>query len=364
MKLCIVLPSFAAGGAEKVAVNLANHYAEKENIDVSVIAFRKVGPYRDHVSAKIKIVDLGVTRARYVFFRLKKALRDEMPTHVLSVVRNSNIFVGMALLRNKEIRLTYREANTMDSIKQLPFYHRIIYIYFMRRAYKRANVIIANSNDTKLDLVNCNVVESEKITVIDNPVIPDNVKERASLPVTHKWAGHSKNKIVLNIGRLQPQKNQKLLIEAFYLVVQKIPHAKLIIIGEGVGKEALLNQISKLDMHENIDIISYQDNVFPFYQLADLFVLSSDWEGFGNVLVEALSCGTPIVSTDCPGGPRSILSDGKYGTLVPCGNADALSSEIKRQLEVSVELDKQALIERANDFSIASVAKQYFKSIF
>lgn len=364
MKLCIVLPSFAAGGAEKVSVNLANYYAEKENLSVSLIAFRTVGPYRSHVSPKVKVVDLDVKRARYVLFRLQKSLRDERPTHVLSVVRNSNMFVGMALLRNKTIRVVYREANTMDSIKQLPFFRRVFYTSFMRLAYKRAGTIIANSDDTKLDLVNSKIVDQGKATVIGNPVIPDNVDERAGMPISHKWFGQSNSQVVLNIGRLQPQKNQKLLVASFYLVTQKCPEAKLLMIGEGVDKEALLNQVADLGLQDKVDIIPYQDNVFPYYKWADVFVLSSAWEGFGNVLVEALSCGTPVVSTDCPGGPRSILADGEYGTLVPCGDTHTLSEEIISKLKQSEKQVDNKNVERANDFSVSAVARKYYKAIF
>jgi glycosyltransferase involved in cell wall biosynthesis len=154
-----------------------------------------------------------------------------------------------------------------------------------------------------------------------------------------------------------------LLIDAFPKVLEAHPDAKLLILGEGSGKQALLDQIDALDLRESVQIVPFQQNPFPYYKACDLFVLTSNWEGFGNILVEALACETPVISTDCPGGPRSILDNGKYGTLVPCGQVDSLTNAIIVELDDSSRWDKAVLKARGNEYTVQAVSGEYLTQI-
>jgi glycosyltransferase involved in cell wall biosynthesis len=150
-------------------------------------------------------------------------------------------------------------------------------------------------------------------------------------------------------------KNHQLLLRAFARLDR--PDARLMFVGDGNGREALLSLARELDVAERVIFAGFRSDPTPFYLTADLFVLSSDYEGFGNVIVEAMACGTPVVSTDCPSGPGEILEGGRYGRLVPVGNAPALAHAIKTALEAPV--DRDALVRRASDFAPEIAARRY-----
>jgi len=361
MRICIVTPSLSGGGAEKVAVNLANHYAESGK-DTTLLVFINKGPYKSHLSDKVKVVDLSVTRSRYAIFKLRSALLKIDPTHVVSVIRDASIVLGLVGKKGENTVFAYREANTLHGMHRLTTLKKWVYRALLKEAYKKADVVIANSEDTKEDLVKNHIIDGESIKVIRNPVIPEDLSLKLAEEADHPWM-KSDEKVVLNVGRLDPQKNQKLLIDAFFKVVEKKPGTKLLILGEGEQEKPLRQQIKRLKLNHCVDLVPFQQNPFPYYQESDLFVLTSDWEGFGNILVEALACGTPIVSTDCPGGPRSILADGKYGTLVSVDDAEELADAIIGQLENSDRWDRDELVRRGLEYTVGAVAEEYLNCI-
>ena len=136
-------------------------------------------------------------------------------------------------------------------------------------------------------------------------------------------------------------------------------NAKLIILGEGKLRHSLESLIGELDIEDSVTLAGFTKNPYPWYLTADLYVLSSDWEGLPTVLIEALECGLPIVSTDCPSGPNEILENGRYGKLVPTNNLDALSNAI--ELSLAELHDKALLMKRASDFTIENISKQYLE---
>lgn len=362
MKLCIITPSFSGGGAERIAVNLANHYSAL-GMEVCLIAFKGEGPYKSQVRSSVRVIDLKVKRTRYVWLKLRRTLLEQSPTHILSVLRDANIFVGLVMLARRGTRVVFREANTMHGIENQAWLRRSLFKMMMRASYFRADLVIANSHDTKADLLVNKISHKEKIRVIGNPVIDSDFKTKVLSEVKHPWVNNPGVKLVLNVGRLHPHKNQKELISAFSFVLQNIPEAKLIILGEGAEHDSLISHIRHLGVENSIEILGFQENPFPYYRDASLFVLSSNWEGFGNVIVEALASGTPVVSTDCPGGPRTILDHGKYGSLVPLGDVEEMAAEIERSLRDPARWDMESLKNRGEDFTVSSVAKTYLSAI-
>ena len=141
--------------------------------------------------------------------------------------------------------------------------------------------------------------------------------------------------------------------------ISKELSAKLIILGEGKERYNLEKLISRLELNDSVCLAGFNRNPYPWYLTSDLFVLSSNWEGLPTVLVEALECGLPIVSTDCPSGPDEILENGRYGQLVPMNNIQALSKAMKLGLIQSH--DSTVLTTRANDFSISNISNEYLK---
>jgi glycosyltransferase involved in cell wall biosynthesis len=160
---------------------------------------------------------------------------------------------------------------------------------------------------------------------------------------------------------LKDEKNQALLFHAFALLLETVD-ARLMLLGEGPLRGKLEALSRKLGVADKIVMPGFVTDPAPFYRTADLFVLSSDYEGFGNVIVEALACGLPAVSTDCPSGPAEILENGRFGQLTPVGDAVALADAMAESL--AAEHDREALRRRAADFSPARAAKQYLQLLF
>lgn len=195
----------------------------------------------------------------------------------------------------------------MNAIAVMSPFRCNAYRTLMRLAYSKADQIIANSEDTKNDLISHGVVPAHMITVIGNPVLPPVYEELAIEPIEHSWLSDGKFDTILTVGRLHRQKNQAMLIRAFANVAVTRDRLRLIILGEGEERENLLALAMRLGVCQKMDIVPFRENPYPFYKNADLFVLTSDWEGFGNVLVEAMACKTPIISTHCAGGPQTTL---------------------------------------------------------
>ena len=361
IKLMIVTPNFNGGGAQRIAVNLANYYSSI-GIDVSLLVFNSNGPYKNQVSDTVKLIDIHAPRVRNSFFKVRKIINSHKPTHILSVIRDGNILLGLALLFNRKPILVYREASTLDNIKRESFLRRCISIFKLKIGYFRADRVIANSEDTRKDLIDYKIKKPHKIIVISNPVLPVNMNELKNKKAKHEWL-ESENKIILSVGRFHPLKNQALLIETFNEVVHKVPEARLLLIGEGELKNKLENKIIDLGLSEFAQILSFQKNPWPFYKAASVFALTSEWEGFGNVIVEALACGTPVVSTDCPGGPRFILDEGKYGLLIKPNDKDELESALIALLTQSIVFKEEDLIRRAKDFSVENIGGDYMEVI-
>lgn len=360
MKISIISLTLDGGGAEKVAVNLANYYS-KTGYDVDLVLIKKVGPYLKLVSNNVNLVDLSSYNYFFSLLKLRSYLNKNNNNLFLSVIRSVNILIGLSSVGLKIKNLTFREANTLDAIRKMKPFKRFIYKNLMRYSYFKANTIIANSYDTKQDLIDENIIKDEKSLVIVNPVLPLDYQELLQKESHHRWLDDKNLKVILSVGRLHEQKNYPFLIECFAELVKKHNNTRLLIVGEGKDKEKLQSQIDILGMHEFINIENFQSNIFPYYKKSTVFALSSQWEGFGNVIVEALSAGTPVVSTNCSGGPKMILENGKYGTLVDIGNKKAYVDALCDKLQNFNNSKDMKLIEYSKKFSVKYIANEYLK---
>jgi glycosyltransferase involved in cell wall biosynthesis len=228
----------------------------------------------------------------------------------------------------------------------------------MRWSYPRADRIVAVSAGVARTVAALADVPEHLVSVIHNPArAPSADALCAGAPAAPAWAGHDGPKLIA-IGKFKEQKKFSLLLSAF-AKVRSTARARLLILGEGPLRGELEALKSRLGLDGAVDMPGFVSDPHPYLAKADLFVLSSAWEGFSNVIVEALACGTPVVSTDCPSGPGEILEGGRYGKLVPVGDAEALAQAMLASLGETH--DRTALIGRAAHFSIDNAAEKYLR---
>ncbi|RFA30085.1 hypothetical protein CAI21_07740 [Alkalilimnicola ehrlichii] len=201
--------------------------------------------------------------------------------------------------------------------------------------------------------------DSAHVHVIHNPVVNDVLRAKLEASVSHPWLTANRQvPVVLTVARLEPQKDLKTLLRAIAVLNERCP-CRLLVIGEGKEAAALASLAADLGVADQVDWLGFQINPYAYMKQADLFVLSSRSEGFGNVLVEALAAGVPVVSTRCPHGPLEILADGRYGALVPVGDWRALAAAMATTLAKppSVEILRQ----RAEVFTMERCGARYMQ---
>jgi len=231
----------------------------------------------------------------------------------------------------------------------------------IRRSYLQADGVVCVSAGVAEDLVRYAPIPAERLSVIHNPVLDEQRLAAPGRDCPHPWLAPDEPPVILGAGRLTPQKDFPTLLRAFAMLAPVTGH-RLLIIGEGEEREALQRLTDELGLRERVAFPGFVDDPLSYMRGACLFVLSSAWEGFGNVLVEAMAVGTPVVSTDCPSGPREILLDGVLGPLVPPGDPKALADGMRAALARPTDADQ--LRRRARDFSAEVVARRYLDVLF
>lgn len=232
----------------------------------------------------------------------------------------------------------------------------------LNRAYRHSAGVIAISAGQAADFRDIAGVPAEenRIHVIHNSVITPHTRKLAAAPLDDPWLPRQPGSppVILSAGRLAPQKDYPTLLEAFAILRRQRP-ARLLILGEGPDRAALETQARALGITADLRLPGFVSNPFAYMTHADLFALSSRWEGFGNVLAEALALGAPVVATDCPSGPAEILDGGRYGPLVPPGDAPALAAAMARTLEDP--LPRETLRAAGSRYDIDILGQRYLQ---
>lgn len=338
-------------------VRLANVFVRR-GIETDIILVRREGRYFEEVDGRVRIVDLSASRILMALPGLVSYLRKRRPTALLSTLTYANIVAIWARdLAGCPERLVVREANPISSVAD----DRAASLKFrltpciVRRFYSRADAIVGISRGLSRDLIARGRLPAHKVQAIYNPVVTRDLYEKAGEPLEHPWFSGS-SPVILTAGRLTRQKDVGTLIQAFRILREQVD-ARLVVLGEGELRPELENLVTDLGLQNAVELPGFVDNPFKYMARSDVFALSSRWEGFGNVLVEAMAVGTAVVSTDCPTGPAEILADGEYGRLVDVGNAPQMAQAIADVLRSPSSPDR--LKRRAREFSADQVAEQY-----
>lgn len=362
-RICILLPSLVGGGAERLHILLAKNWINQSySVDFLVLDNQKVaGALESLVPNECRVIVLRETRLRKAIFPIAKVLKKESfdlmvaPMWPMSIIAIIAKFLSLSKTKIVVSDHTHLSTSRECELKVSLFILRASIAIF----YRFASAIVCVSKGVRDDIAYLGSLNKKKIKVIYNPVAIKGYRKKnySSEEISRIWPSNFANRI-LSAGSLIAQKNYSLLITAFSrLPSETLSNSQLVILGGGLERDSLKNQIKELELQDRVFLLGFQLDPTPWFETASLFVLSSNWEGFGNVLVEALQSSLPIVSTNCKSGPSEILEDGKYGKLVEMNNPDALSEAMSIQL--AENHDSQMLYERSQKFTIDKASVQY-----
>jgi glycosyltransferase involved in cell wall biosynthesis len=290
-------------------------------------------------------------------------LGREQPDALLSAKTHANLVAIWARkIADVQTRIVVSERSTMSTvIKKSRKWRWRFTLPLIRKVYPQADLVVAVSNGVADDVSSCTGLSRQRIVTIYNPTLTKHIEAQSILPVSNPWFGTEKIPVILGVGRLVPAKDFPILLKAFAHIRAKRP-VRLLILGEGRERQALENLAVELGIATDFLLPGFVTNPYAFMSRAAVFVLSSLLEGLPNVLIEALACGCPVVSTNCPSGPQEILANGDFGPLVPVGDDRALAEAILHTLEHPPNAER--LRARAAEFDIQTIADQYLQALF
>lgn len=324
MKLALVLSDLGGGGAQRVFLELARGFVAA-GVDVDVVTFSG-GPLADQVPAGAQWVPLGqgrVVRGAPAFARY---LRQQRPDVLVSALNHVNVLsVAVARsLRNRPVVVVTHHNHLSTAARHKERRRDRAMPRALRVAYAAADHVVAVSGGVADDLARTTGLARSRIDVIFNPVRFDALVAAGEEPTGHRWADAKDAPLIVASGRLVDQKDFPTLLRA----VARLDEHRLIVLGEGPRRSDLERLAADLGVDGRVHFPGFVENPFSYYRRADVFALSSRWEGLPTVLVEALAFPLNIVATDCPAGPAEILAGGRWGRLVPPGDVDALAAAL------------------------------------
>ncbi len=358
-RISFFLPTLAGGGAERAMLHLAEGFVDR-GFEVDLVLAEASGEYLDQVSSKIRIVDFKSTPPVIVTktLALKRYLQQERPNVLFSALdifssalwarwqTDAPTKIVMCVQTYLSEQFGNHQRNTIGRLRPK----------MVRWLYPKSDAIVAASLGTAKDVAEITGLPLDRISVVYNPVVTPEMQARIHDSIDHSWFAPDQPPVLLGVGRLVSQKDFFTLIRAF-AEVRAVRPARLMILGEGEQRSQLEQLIHELRLDADVALPGFVENPYAYMAHAAIFVLSSRYEGFGNVVAEALATGTAVVSTDCPSGPAEILDYGKYGKLVPTENPSALATAILETLDTSTDSD--ALRDRSLEFTRDRIVDQY-----
>ena len=329
--VALFVPSLVGGGAERVIVDLAAALTRAGH-RVELVLARAEGAYLTSVPEDVPIVDLRASRVALALPALVRYLRRVRPRAVLSTLEHANVVTLLAAPFAPATRIVIREANTSPLDLGADGVRGRVVGALMRWLYPRAHAVVAVSAGVAEALRTTVGVPADRIDVIANPVVTERVLAGAQREPSHPWASDGGAPLVLGVGRLAPQKGFDVLLRAVARV-RAGRRCRLLILGEGDERPALEALAEELGIADDVAMPGFDPDPFAAMARADLFVLSSRWEGLPNALIQALALGTPAVATDCPSGPSEIADEGRFARLVPVDDVAALADAIASALD-------------------------------
>lgn len=365
LPLTVLMHSFAAGGAERVSIAVANAIAQK-GIPVEMVVLKKNGPFQQLVAPSVQIRDFHTGNSILALLRLANHLIQSPPTTILCAhyhIAVASMLLRPFLARKTKIILRVSSIFSRDvpAVTSNQWIHRCLLLACSKLLpwlLLRFDHLIAVSHGCAEDLQLHFRIPAQKITVIYNPLDLQQIEKLANQPIEHPWF-HDTIPILVTACRLNHPKDLITLLHAVKNISRHRP-IRLIILGEGPDRPRLEAEIATLQLENHVSMPGFVVNPYVFMKKASAFVLSSFWEGMPNVLLEAMACGCPIISTDCPSGPDEILNHGKFGMLVPVQDVNAMTQAIILTLDGQPTPPSAEWLSR---FSLPCIVAQYMQCI-
>lgn len=325
--LYIVRPTLGAGGADRVTLNLLRHLPA-DRFRSTLVLMQRRGELLSELPADVPIHVLGAGSLWTAWLSLARLVRSDRPDILFSTSGGTNIIAVLAhLLAGRSGRLVLSERGGLRTELS---WKKKVQRWLKKVLYPHADRITAVSEGVRDELVARLRLPRESISVVHNPILDAGMETLAAEPVLHPWFGHdlvAKPPVILTAGRMVAEKDHATLLRAFAEVAQE-SEVRLMILGEGALRGELEALADRLGIRDRVAFPGFDPNPFKYMARCSLFALSSRFEGLPGVLIQAMACGAPVVSTDCPSGPSEIIENGKNGILVPVGDSLALSGAL------------------------------------
>lgn len=359
--LAVFVASLFHGGVGKMRVHLINEMARRGH-RVDLLLADRDSPYMDLISPTVGVVHIGTSNAVTGIPAVARYLLRARPRVMLAQrVRVNVLTLRARTLTCAQTRL-FATVNTNMSreLAALKPRKRARHLELLKTYFPRNDGLIAVSHGVAVDFAQLIGIPIGRINVAPNPTVTPELTQLAAAPLDHPWFAPGAPPVIVGMGRLEPQKDFPTLLRAFATLRRSRP-CRLMILGEGKQRELLRHEATRLGVHDDVHFPGFVKNPYAYLSRAALFVLSSAWEGSPNSLIEALALGTPLVSADCPDGPREILEGGRHGILVKVGDAAALAAAMAKTLDQPPE--RETLRAAAQRYTLERSASAYLAAL-
>lgn len=357
-KIALFVSDLGGRGVQRSFVNLSIEL-DRQGLDVDLVLFRAVGEFLHEIPDTVRVVDLGASRAIKALPALVRYLRRERPRAMITAEDHSNVialvarrvagYPGRIIVSS---RVSPKLWASDPRIWTKPYWLR----WLARMTYPMATARVCLSSGMADEMSHLIGLRRESLSVIYNPVVTDALLQSARDPLPHPWLATGEPPVILGVGSPTKIKGFDILLQAFAILREQRP-ARLMILGQGSDEDTLCRLAIELGVAEDVLLTGFVPNPAAYMARASQFVLSSRSEGFGNVLVEAMACGCPVVATACSAGPVEILENGLHGPLVPVEDPPALARAMIDRL--AAPRNSEALKNRAETFRVERIVSQY-----